>query len=909
MTQPTDKHASARPRTRASFLALALALGAVALLGLAGMAQAAEESAGGLEGGVLRATLSNGLRVVIVQNKLAPVATTLMNYVVGADETPPGFPGMAHAQEHMMFRGSPGLTLEQLAEISAVMGGHSDADTRQTVTQYEYTVPAEDLEVVLHIEAARMAAVLDEADAWAKERKAIEQEVAQDLSSPTYVLSTKLREALFAGTTYDHDALGTRPSFDATTAEMLQDFHEKWYAPNNAVLVIAGDVDPDKTLERIKELFGAIPAKTLPARPEWQLGPMKPQQIVLDSDLPYGLAVIAFRMPGSDDPDWAAAEILSDVLSNQRGELYGLVPEGKVLDAAFSYDALAKAGTGEAILAYAEDANSPSLLAEAKRILAGVVKGGVSADLVEAAKRQERRAAEFQKNSISELAFTWSEAIAVDGRPSPEAELAELEKVTVADVDRVARKYLDLDHVVVATLTPRHSGQPASAKGFGGRESIPLGEAKSVVLPDWAESRLNRIEVPEATVHPVESWLSNGLHLIVQPETINDSVSVIGRVRNRPELQVPAGKEGLSQVVEQMLGYGTETLDRVAYQTALDDIGADVQAGADFSLQVLADKFDRGVELLADQELHPALPQKAFDIVRKQVRDRVAGKLKSPDYLSQHALREALYPKGDPTLREPLPATVEAVSLADLRDYYQAAFRPDLTTIVVIGNVTPEAARAAIEKYFGAWSAAGPKPETLLPKVPPNHAESTVVPDASRVQDKVTLAETLPIVRSDPAYYALQLGNHVLGGAFYSTRLYRDLRKENGLVYYVGSYLDVGLTRGIYLLEYACDPPNVFKARDLIARELGDMRARPVPADELRAAKAQMMREITLAEANVTGIARGFLDRVARELPLDEPFRAAKRYLELDAAAVQQAFVQNIRPEDLVQVTQGPEPH
>jgi zinc protease len=629
---------------------------------------------------------------------------------------------------------------------------------------------------------------------------------------------------------------------------------------------------------------------------------------VLDSDLPYGLGVIAFRMPGTDDPDWAASEILSDVLASQRGELYGLVPEGKVLDAGFSYEPLAKGGIGEAIFAYPEDADSPALLAEAKRILAGIAKGGVPADLVDAAKRLERRTVEFQKNSISELAFTWSEAIAVDGRDSPAAELAQLEAVTPEQVNAAARKYLDLDHLVIATLTPRHSGQPASAKGFGGREAISVGEAQSVQLPDWAASRLARLEVPDATVHPTDSILANGIRLIVQPETINDTVSVIGRVRNRPEIQVPDGREGLSQVVEQMLGYGTTTLDRVAFQTALDDIGADVEPGIDFSLQVLADKFDRGVELLADNELHPALPEKAFDIVRKQVADKVAGRLKSPDYLSQHALREALYPKGDPILREPLPTTVSGIALADVRDYYQHAYRPDLTTIVVIGNVTPEQARAVIEKYFGTWNASGPKPETLLPKVPPNHAQSTVVPDSSRVQDKVTLGETLPLVRSDPAYYALQLGNHVLGGAFYSTRLYRDLRKENGLVYYVGSYLDVGLTRGIYLLEYACDPPNVFKARGIVIHELTDMRSKPVPPDELRAAKAQMMREITLGEADVNAIARGFLDRVTRELPLDEPFRAAKRYLALDAAAVEAAFVQYVRPEDLVQVTQGPEP-
>ena len=140
-------------------------------------------------------------------------------------------------------------------------------------------------------------------------------------------------------------------------------------------------------------------------------------------------------------------------------------------------------------------------------------------------------------------------------------------------------------------------------------------------------------------------------------------------------------------------------------------------------------------------------------------------------------------------------------------------FRPDLTTIVVIGNVTPENAKAVISKYFGDWKSTGPKPETLLPPVPPNKPVTTQVPDASRVQDKVTLAETLGLTRTNENYYALQMGNHVLGGAFYATRLYHELREEAGLVYFVESSLAVGQTRSVYSVEYACDPPNVAKAR------------------------------------------------------------------------------------------------
>lgn len=216
---------------------------------------------------IVRATLSNGLRVIIVRNTLAPVVATSVNYLTGSNETPPGFPGTAHAQEHMMFRGSPGLSADQLADIGSVMGGNFNANTRESLTQYLFTVPAEDLDVALHVEAVRMQGVLDSAADWNQERGAIEQEVAQDLSNPSYILYSKVRSALFAGTPYAYDALGTRPSFEKTTAAMLKKFHDTWYAPNNAILVVVGDVDPQATLVEIKQLFAAIKPQSCPRDP------------------------------------------------------------------------------------------------------------------------------------------------------------------------------------------------------------------------------------------------------------------------------------------------------------------------------------------------------------------------------------------------------------------------------------------------------------------------------------------------------------------------------------------------------------------------------------------------------------------------------------------------------------------
>ena len=232
---------------------------------------------------VSRATLANGLQVIIVQNPLAPVVTTVINYRVGSDETPEGFPGTAHAMEHMMFRGSPGLSADQLAAVTAGLGGDFDADTQQAVTQYFFTAPAEDLEIALRVEAVRMQALEPDEKLWEKERGAIEQEVAQDLSNPEYVFYMKLLEAMFKGTPYAHDALGTRPSFDKTTGAALRHFHDSWYVPNNAVLIICGNVQAASVMEQVKKLFGDLPARKLPKPPEYNFKPVKATTMKLET--------------------------------------------------------------------------------------------------------------------------------------------------------------------------------------------------------------------------------------------------------------------------------------------------------------------------------------------------------------------------------------------------------------------------------------------------------------------------------------------------------------------------------------------------------------------------------------------------------------------------------------------------
>jgi len=858
---------------------------------------------------VTRATLDNGMRVVILRNALAPVVTVEQNYLVGGDETPPGFPGMAHAQEHMAFRGCSELTGDQISAIFAQLGGFDNADTQQNITQYYTTVPAGDLDVALRVDAACMQDIKDSQEEWAQEKGAIEQEVARDLSNPTYKFITRVSEDLFAGTPYSHDPLGTKESFDATTGEMLRNFYKAWYAPNNAILVIAGDVEPDAVLAKVRDYYGKIERKTLPPRPQVNLSPVKSESFTLDSNLPYLLAFIAYRMPGTDSPDFAAVHILSDVLASQRGNIYGLVPQGKALEAEFGLaETYPKASVAYSVAVLPAAGNADPVIQDMRKIIADYVTNGLPADLVEAAKRREIAAAEYRRNSIPGLAAAWSDALAAERRNSPDDDVEAMKRVTVEDVNRLAKTYLVDQGSITAQLKPSPSGEPVASNGFGGAEELTSTPTKPVELPSWASSRLLTLELPPAQPASSDMTLPNGLRLIVRTVKITPTVTVIGEVRHDPQMETPSGRDGVARVLDDLFSYGTKNLDRLAFQKALDDIAAEESAGFEFSLRVLKQDFAHGVQLLADNELNPALPEQAFNVLKPQTAQFVAGQLRSPGYRAGRALESALFPPKDPALRQATPETVSSLSIDDIKQYYVKTIRPDLTTIAVIGDITPEEARSAIEKSFGEWKTAGPKPEVDLPRVPANKAAAENVPDPTQLQDSVNLSETIPITRFDDDYYPLQLANHVLGGGFYATRLYHDLRQVTGYVYNVDVQLNAQKTRTIYTVDYACDPQNVSKARQLIQRDLIAIQKENVTPGELQLAKALVLRQLPLGEASENGVANALVRRAQIGLPLNEPDRAAKRFYDLSADDVRAAFAKWIRPDDFVQIVRGPAP-
>ncbi len=367
-------------------------------------------------------------------------------------------------------------------------------------------------------------------------------------------------------------------------------------------------------------------------------------------------------------------------------------------------------------------------------------------------------------------------------------------------------------------------------------------------------------------------------------------MSLSGSVHTDEKLQAPAGKDGVSDLMNTLLDWGPRNMSRSQFEAAMDGIGAEYSTGTRFSLQALPPYFDRGVQLMARDLLDPSFPADAFASQKRAQAQQAQGRVSSPRYRFGQAVRQSLVPEGDPSTRSATPQTIDSLTLEDVRAYHRSVVRPDETTIVVMGDIDPEAARQIVSRHFGGWKAEGPRPVLDYPQVPASRPGVVFVPDPVSEQDEVVLAETVALDYNAPDHYALQLGNEFLGGASFASPLYRELRVKRGLVYSVESSTSFTRSRGLFSLSFGAYPDKVDEAAQLAVQVVQSMASAPLSEQDLHLAKAQALRQIELTSQTVSAIADQWLGYSEEGLSLNRLYEVAARYEALTAAEIQQAF-------------------
>ncbi|MDP9024809.1 MAG: insulinase family protein, partial [Candidatus Eremiobacteraeota bacterium] len=721
---------------------------------------------------------------------------------------------------------------------------------------YYFKLPSAYVNVALHIEADRMTRATIRSADWETERGAIKQEILAQESSPGYAVGMNLKESFFKGTPYANASGGTIPSFNAMRAVDIRSFYQTWYHPSNATLIIAGDIDPQQTLRQIHSLFDAIPAGSQPTRAPIVVPSLANVTLRDSMVFPVGFGALGYRLPGTIDPDYAASQVLARAFQNARGAFADLSAEGKTL-AVFNV-ASSFPETGVAFLAAipVQGASPESAQTLVSSVLERYRQGGVPEDLIDSAKTAMLSQQAFRESSISGLGFTWAETNAQRFN-TPDALYSAIAKVTKADVDRVLRTYFTPQHQVSLIIMPKGSSSTPKITPGAGAEDVRFTPTVHETLPEWAVVALKApLHVP-SDAGTISRTLPNGIHMTVRRETTSPTVTMAGIIRTDSQLYEPKGKDGVSILAQLMLPWGTITYDRKAYQAELDRIAADVSLGTSFALKVQSQDVDRGMQLLADGLLHPAFNPASFAVVKSNAKQSVAVANQLPKEKADLAERLALYPPGDPRRRDVTEKTIENITVNDVKAYYRFAYRPDETTIAVVGDVTPAQAETFVEKYFGSWKAVGPRPTFEYPKIKSSVSKpkTIVVKSVTNQQSEVTLSQLFPMRRSESDYVPMLLAETILSGEGTGSMLFENLRTHYGYVYTVDSDVSVTKRGGEFTISYSADPRNVNAAGAAAMAIIKRLQTTPLPMVELQRAKALLLAERVLPLDSYAGVA------------------------------------------------------
>jgi len=870
---------------------------AIALAGL-GIAHAQSARTGIGDSGIYQSKLSNGLKVIVVEDHAAPVVHTAVWYRFGSLDETPGKTGLAHALEHMMFRGTNSISSGGLDDIVARLGAQMNGQTDYDYTQFVFDMPADRVAVALQIEADRMQHAALAPEEWAIERRAVLNELDGDDSSPFYNLLSRVRAATYPGSPAGRTPAGLRADVAKASVADIRRYYERWYAPGNAALVVAGDVNHNAIFALARKYFGGIPARAVPARVAVRPEAAQGQTVEAEFPFPFEVVDLAYAVPGDTEPGEPAISTLSSLIPNERGPFYQALVESNVaLQLYANADTQLRGGLMHVFVIM----NGGHSGAEAQQIFQSVMdrilQKGFDPELVAAAKRATIADRAFTADSIGGYGDLAGYTYGIVGERDRDED-ARLAALTPADLLKVAKTYL-AKPTVVGHLTPNdkpaagtsQKSDAINSDNFSGRS--PNGP---IVEPNLIRALLQQPSTSRSKLTPVRFTLANGLTVIVQEKHDRPTVYISGEIASSPAF-APAGQEGIARLASIVAPFGSEHYDFTQLRKITDTIGASIDLGQTFSAQGYAQDFETLLGLLADGEEHPAFPEHWLSLERGQLantvqmEENVSGNMVTRSYL------QSLLAPDDPSLRFESPLSLAAITREDLLAY--------LTTIAIVGDVTAAHARRAVEAAFGSWSYAGPKPRVALPALPPAHAGHAYIgTDANQVF--IQLGQPA-VSRTSPDYDAFTLLTEIIAGSgYFESRLWQELRQKRGLVYNVSSEMKSDKDRGDLEIDLNASPDNVAAAIAIVREQLSRLRAEPITQSELSDAKVRLISSALLSEASSRGQLDEVLDLAENDLPNDYFATLQTRYANITPADIQRVARTYLRPDQLIQIYAGP---
>jgi zinc protease len=803
-------------------------------------------------------TLPNGLKLVTSVDHSVPLVNIQVFYGVGSKDDPVGRSGFAHLFEHMMFKATKDMPAENIDRLTEDVGGLNNASTADDFTNYFDVVPSNHLERLLWAESERMSSLMVDDANFKSERAVVEEELRQRVLADPYgrFEALAIPENSFVVHPYKRPGIGSIADLEAASIADVRAFHATYYRPDNAMLIVVGDFDPKALDALVDKYFGGIKAPSTPfprvtAKEPARTGPKT--VTTYGPNVPLPAVGITWLAPAASDPDGAPLTVLDALLSGGDSSRLNqsLVYRQQIAQSVFSaFDERQQPG-----LFYVG-----AIMADGK-----TVQQGEQALLAEVAKLRDQPvgAAELDKAKTVLIAqdlrqrepvygrgYAFGYANYVEGAVAKvNDDLKEIQAVTPADVQRVARKYLpDNARVTINYVSekerPSAAAQPSPSQPSATVAAPPLPQISAPAQP--AESPTPPPPGPPVTPRlPVasERTLANGLRVIVAHDGSLPLVTAQLTIRGGGAAD-PAGKAGLADFTASLLnqGAGSRSAEEVARD--IEALGAQINAnagwdGARVDLEALTARLPQSMAIFADVVRRPTFAQEELERLRARTLDSLEVSLQQPGELARYAAANAVF-AGTPYghVLDGTPASIKGFTRADITAFHQAWYRPDNAVLVLTGDITPDQGFALAGQAFGDW----PKPSAPPPQVQvaaPQAKPRVIVIDLPGTGQAAVDLYLPAIARTDPRYYQVMVANAVLGGG-YSARLNEEVRVKRGLSYGANAAFDARRGPGPIAALAQTKNESAVEVADLMLQLIGGLKSDPPKADELSARKATL---------------------------------------------------------------------
>lgn len=823
--------------------------------------------------GFAERTLPNGLKVYTARDTATSNVTVQVWYKVGAKDDPEGRSGFAHMFEHLMFKATRNLPQETFDRLTEDVGGTNNASTGLDVTNYFETVPAQHLERMLFAEAERMGSLVVDETSFESERDVVKEEFRQRVLSTPYGRFQRLHSQAFIYQTspYRRPGIGSIADLDAATMDDVLRFHETFYRPDNAYLIVAGNFDQAQLDRWIDQYFGGIenPDRPLPENDVAEtFGPAR-EATFYGPNVPLPMVQITWPTVPYDHPDRAALDVLDGILSTgESSRLYqSLVYRQQIATQASSSNSQQQQVGVLNTFAIMSDGKTPdeglaALRAEVARLRDEPV---TAAELAEA-KTELTAQALRGLETIDGRAFQLGYALIMTGDPtSADRDIPNIQAVTAEDVQRVARQYLREDRAIAMSYLQATDENPPSEvqEVFTAPVTLaalaPAGEPVTL-LPEGQRTPLPEpgAAIDAATPEVAERRLANGLRVLVATRPGLPLVSARLSFSAGTADDAAAGKAGVANFTASLLTQGTQTRTAPEIATEIERLGADIGAGAgvDFTnvfASSPANVFPQTMALMADIVRNPAFTAEDLEREKTQTLNGLRVQLAQPGPVAGLAAARAVF--GEAPYAVPgsgTPTSIPSILREDLVAFHSGLYQPSNATLVFSGDITPDAAHALAEQAFGDWQADPAAAPTADPAGPPV-APRVIVIDQPGAGQAAVVAAMRGVSRIDEDYFPVLVGNGVMGGGF-SARLSQEIRIKRGLSY--GAYSSLSAREDEGLLSASAQTRNdaVPEVAELILAEIGRLSASEATEAELAPRKATLVGSFGRALETVDGL-------------------------------------------------------